>query len=497
MESFRNPIILSSIAVYMFLCIGVGVWAMRRTTTTRDFFMAGRHLGILVAGIAMFSSTMSGFGFVGGPGLVYALGTSSFWILLTVPFAYAISDFTVGKRLRLFAGVLDTISLPDIIAARYNSEATRGLSALAILLGVLGYLATQMLAMATVLQSILINSNFWPDASFVACIVISSSVLVFYCVTGGMLASVYTDLIQGSIMAIAGVLVFVAAFSAVDGGAAGISSIIMADDRESMGPWGTIGMFACLSWFFMFTVGQAGQPHIVTKAMMIRDIRSYRFMPAITVTGYTITALLWVSIGLAMRALVLSGQHPELASADAAAPEFLHHYAHPILAGIVFAGLFAAIMSTSDAFLNIGAAALTHDIPKALKRPIQNELHAARIGTIIIAVAAVVFALYSHYENARLIALLGVFGWGTFAAALVPTAAIGLNWKRGTANAACAAIVTSLILNFTIEVFDIPLPGGIHGGSVALVASLILYFGISYASPPPVIDPKVRAVMDI
>ncbi len=497
MESFRDPIILSSIALYMVLCVAVGVWAMRRTTNTRDFFMAGRHLGIMVAGIAMFSSTMSGFGFVGGPGLVYALGASSLWILITVPISFGISDFTVGKRLRLFAGVLDTISLPDIIAARYNSEATRGLSALAILLGVLGYLATQMLAMATVLQSILVSSNFWPDVSFVACVIISSSVLVFYCVTGGMLASVYTDLIQGSIMTVAGVLVFIAAFAAVDGGAAEISSIIMADDPESMGPWGTLGMFACLSWLFMFTLGTAGQPHIVTKAMMIKDIRTYRFMPLVAVTGYTLTALLWISIGLAMRALVLSGQHPELASPDAAAPEFLQHYAHPILAGVVFAGLFAAIMSTSDAFLNIGAAALTHDIPKALKRPVASELHAARIGTIAIAVATAAFALYSHYENARLIALLGVFGWGTFAAALVPTVAVGLNWKRGTAKAACTAIVASLILNFTIEVFDIPLPGGIHGGSVALLASLILYFGISYASPPPQLDPKVSAIMDI
>jgi Na+/proline symporter len=399
--------------------------------------------------------------------------------------------------LRLFAGVLDTISLPDIVAARYNSEATRGLSALAILLGVLGYLATQMLAMAIVLQSMLINSNFWPDVSFMACVIVSSSVLVFYCVTGGMIVSVYTDLIQGSIMAIAGILVFIAAFATVDGGAAGIYAIIRADDPESMVPWGTIGIFACLSWFFMFTVGQAGQPHIITKAMMIKDIRSYRFMPLITVTGYAITALLWVSIGLAMRALVLSGQHPELARADAAAPEFLHHYAHPILAGIVFAGLFAAIMSTADAFLNIGSAALTHDIPKAMNRPARNELHRARIGTIVIAVAAVAFALYSHYENARLIALLGVFGWGTFAAALVPAVAIGLNRKRGTAAAACTAIVASLILNFTIEVFDIALPGGIHGGTVALLVSLILYLGISYASPPPAIDPRVRAVMDI
>jgi Na+/proline symporter len=497
MESLRDPIILSSIALYMALCIAVGIWAMRRTTSTRDFFMAGRNLGILVAGIAMFSSTMSGFGFVGGPGLVYALGTSSFWILVTIPFGYAITDFTVGKRIRLLAGALDTISLPDLIAARYQSEATRGLSAVAIILGVLGYLATQMLAMATVLQSILISSEFWPEVSFIACVVISSSVLVFYCVTGGMLASVYTDLVQGSIMVVAAILVFIAAFAAVDGGAAGAASIIAADDPEAMGPWGTIGMFACLSWFFMFAVGQAGQPHIITKAMMIENVRSYRFMPMVTVIGYGITALLWVSIGLVMRALVLSGQHPELASADAAAPVFLQHYAHPILAGIVFAGLFAAIMSTADAFLNIGAAALTHDIPKAINRPVRNELHSARIGTIVIALASAGFALYSHYENARLIALLGVFGWGTFGAALVPTVAIGLNWKRGTAKAACTAIVASLILNFTIEVMDIPLPGGIHGGSVALLTSLILYISISLASKPPEIDPKVRAVMDI
>ena len=194
---------------------------------------------------------------------------------------------------------------------------------------------------------------------------------------------------------------------------------------------------------------------------------------------------------------VRAGQHPELASADAAAPEFLQHYAHPVLAGVVFAGLFAAIMSTADAFLNIGAAALTHDIPKAMNRVRANELRAARVGTVVIAVASAAFALYSHYENERLIALLGVFGWGTFGAALVPTVAIGLNWKRGTATAACTAIVASLILNFGIEILDIPLPGGIHGGTIALLTSMILYIGISYASKPPHIDPKIRAVMEI
>ena len=149
MESLRNPIILSSVVLYMVVCLAVGLWAMRRTRSPRDFFMAGRHLGFLVTGVAIFSSTMSGFGFVGGPGLIYALGWSSVWIVITVGFSPAISDFLLGKRLRLFAGYCDSVSLPDVVAARYGDERVRLLTAIAILLGVLGYLATQILAMAT------------------------------------------------------------------------------------------------------------------------------------------------------------------------------------------------------------------------------------------------------------------------------------------------------------------------------------------------------------
>jgi len=497
MEALRQPIILGSVGVYLLICLGVGIWALRRTHSTSDFFMAGRELGVLITGIAIFSSTMSGFGFVGGPGLVYALGMASVWIVITTGLTSGISDFMLGKRLRMFAELFDTVSLPDAVAARYGRESTRFLAALAILLGVMGYLATQMLAMAKVLQSLLAGTDRFAEISLVTCVVVSCSVLLFYCVTGGILASVYTDLVQGIVMAIAGVLVFLTAISVFEGGPSEAIMTLWRDDPESVGPWGTLGMIGCLSWYFMFAVGAAGQPHVVTKVMMTKSVRSYRFIPAVAIGGYLMTALLWVGIGLAMRALVIGGQQPELVSPDAAAPVFLQAYAHPILAGVVFAGLFAAIMSTADAFLNIGAAALVHDIPRALGRKPSNELTWARIGTVVIAVAAALFALYSHYQNDRLVALLGVFGWGTFGAALVPAVGIGFNWKRATPLAANVAIASSLIVNLAIEVLDIPLPFGIHGGSVALLLSLTLFIGISYASKRPKLDPAVEAVMDL
>ena len=496
MEPLRNPIILGSVALYMAICVGVGIWALRRTKSTRDFFMAGRNLGTLVTGVALFSSMMSGFGFVGGPGLVYLMGMSSVWMIATVTVGWAVTDFLVAKRLRVFAGFFDTISLPDAVAARYGSEASRLLTSVALLLGVMGYLATQILAMAIVLQTIL--QNTLGEIGLVTCAVVACAVLVFYSVTGGIIASVYTDVVQGSVMVVAGVLIFFTAISIFEGGGSAATTLIMKDDPEAIGTWGTLGMMGCLSWFFMFTVGSVGQPHIVTKGMMIRRLQDYQFIPLVSVFGYTLTALLWVSIGLVMRALVLQGAHPELASPDAAAPQFLQHYAHPILAGLVFAALFAAIMSTADAFLNIGAAAVVHDIPRAiLRRPIANELFWARIGTVVIAVVALLFAMYSYYANARFVALLGAFGWGTFGAALVPAVAIGFNWKRATPLAANVAIASSLLVNFGIEVFDVRVPHNIHGGTISLLVSLLLFFGISFASTPPKLDPNVEAAMDI
>jgi len=493
MEELRNVVILSSVGLYLLVCIGVGLWALRRTKSTHDFFMAGRDLGIFVTGLAVFSSTLSGFGFVGGPGLVYRMGMSSIWMVVCSSIGFVLSFYLLGKRIRLMAELRDSVSLPDAVAARYRSESSRFLTAVAILLGVMGYLATQILAMATVLQDILRTS--FGTISLEACVAISCAVLVFYCVTGGIIASVYTDVVQGLVMMVAAVLVLVAAVSAVDGGFAGMSRTILADDPEAMSPWGTLGIFGALSWYFVFALGGAGQPHVVTKMMMNRRVSDARHILPVSVGAYAVSAMLWISIGLAMRALVLQGAHETLPNADAAAPQFLQSYAHPILAGVVFAGLFAAIMSTADSFLNIGAAAAVHDIPRSFRgEPVANELLWARIATVIIAVVAALFALYSG-EN--LVALLGAFGWGTFAAALVPTVAIGFNWKRATATAANVAIAASLLINFGTRLFGYSMPYGIDTGAVSLMVSLTLFFGISLMSKPPAIDEDVAAVMDM
>ncbi len=493
MDEQRNTIILTCVGLYMLLCIAVGIWALRRTKSAHDFFMAGRDLGIMVTAFAVFSTTLSGFGFVGGPGLVYKMGMSSVWMFVCIIMGFNISFFALGKRLRLLSELGNAVSLPDVVGLRYGTRSTPFLIAIAILFGVIGYLATQVLAMSVVLKDILAATDAMSNISLEACVFISCGILVFYSVTGGIIASVYTDLIQGAVMVIAAVLIFFTVMYSYDGGFTGISKTIQADDPEAIGPWGTLGMVGCLSWFFMFGLGGSGQPHIITKMMMYKKPGDARKILPVSIIGYLFSALLWISIGLIMRALVLSGQHPELATADSAAAQFLQHYAHPVLAGIVFAGLFAAIMSTADAFLNIGTAAVMHDIPKVFSLKIANELFWARLTTVLLTILSALFALYSG----DLVAILGAFGWGTFAAAIVPVVTFGFNWKRATALAANAAILSSLAVNLYVKLFGIKIPYNIDVGALSLTISLIVFFVVSLSTPKPDLDPDVAEVMDM
>ena len=42
MEAYRQEIIVGSVVIYMLFCVATGLWAMRRTRDSSDFFVAGR-----------------------------------------------------------------------------------------------------------------------------------------------------------------------------------------------------------------------------------------------------------------------------------------------------------------------------------------------------------------------------------------------------------------------------------------------------------------------
>jgi Na+/proline symporter len=501
MPIFARPWVMVSAAVYFAAVLAVGLWARRRVRNARDFFIAGQSVGLVVTGVATMSAAFSGFVFLGGPGLTYRLGAASLWINAPLGFTAALLGWSLARRLRLLAGTREVFTIPDAVQCRYGSRATAGLAALAVLAGAVGYLGSQLLALGVLVEALFDTRQLLGGWSAAVALGAGLAVLLVYCVAGGMVAGVYTDFLQGLVMLGAAVAVFARALQ-VAGGPAGIVEAIAGSPLFGpafLDPLGKVPAVTAFGFFFVFGVGVLGQPHMLHKFFMIDDPRKLRCLPLVLGVSQSVCLLIWVGVGLAVPALVAGGRLAPLARADDAAPVFLLEFGPELLTGLACAGVLAAIMSTASSFLNLGAAALVRDLPRALGRPLRDELRWGRVATVGIGLAAAVVA----YLHGDLIALLGTLAFGTFGAALAPALAVGLNWPRVTAAAAAASIAVGMGLALGLEVAArlgrFPFPPFVPGtlpAAVALAASFITLFAVTALTRPRPLPADVAAVLE-
>ena len=322
-----------------------------------------------------------------------------------------------------------------------------------------------------------------------------------------MIAGVYTDVFQGTLMILAACTVFYYAMDA-GGGLGSIAASIAGSERFGrafLEPFGTTPILTALGFYFVFGVGVLGQPHMLHKMFMLKDPRRLKWLPVTLGASQILCLLIWFGVGIAVPALVAQGKLPPLEQPDDAAPVFLLQFAPEAVTGLAVAGILAAIMSTADSFMNIGAAALVRDLPRAFGKHVADELLWGRIATVGVTLAAAGLAfLYGD-----LIALLGTFSFGTFAAALAPALAVGLNWKRVPAVAATASIAVGTVLNVGLEFLGRqtffpswpkpPLPPGSLPAAVSLAASFTVLLAVTAWARrrQTAIPPDVAAVMEV
>lgn len=487
-----RPAIVLVALVYFVIVSAIGAWAMRRTRSATDFFVAGRGIGLVALTLAAMSATLSGFAFIGGPGLVYSVGMGAVFLILPAGLTSSMTAWTLAKRLRLLGEARDLLTVPDAIGARYGSRLAQGLAGISLLVAIIGYMATNVLALGLIIDAIFGIGLGWS-------IWFGTGIVLGYAVAGGIVAGVYTDVFQGSLMALASVLVFLFVLD-VGGGLAGISRTITAVDPQFLGPWGAMSPMAALSLYFVFALGALGQPHVIHKFYMLRDPQRLKWYPLLMSLAMLVTLLLYFGVGVAVKALVSEGSLPELTNPDEATPIFLLRFTPLLLAALVFSGVAAAIMSTVNSFMNIGAAALMHDLPVALGRRVRNELLWGRIATVIISVLAAALAQFSG----MLVAFLGIFGWGLFASTLVPALAIGLNWEGATREGAIASIATGLGITIVFETLGFfgtySFPTGVTVSGIALTLSFLVFFVVSWLTRRRTrhsLDADVRLVMEL
>ncbi|MEO6512756.1 MAG: cation acetate symporter, partial [Nocardioides sp.] len=138
----------TAVAVVSVLTVGIGIWGLRFSRTTSDFFVASRTVRPALNASAIGGEYLSAASFLGVAGLVLAFGADMLWYPVGWTAGYLVLLALVAAPLRRSGAY----TLPDFAQARLRSRPVRIItSALVVAIGWL-YLIPQLKGAGFTLQ---------------------------------------------------------------------------------------------------------------------------------------------------------------------------------------------------------------------------------------------------------------------------------------------------------------------------------------------------------
>lgn len=434
----QNPLILAfTFGVYFAIVWMIGWYAYRRTRDLSDFVLGGRRLGSGVAALSAGASDMSGWLLLGLPGFAYAAGLESVWLAGGLLLGTWANWRFVAARLRVFSlSFGNALTIPEYLANRFEDHAgwLRGIAAAFILLFFLLYTSAGLVAGGKLFNSVFGLPYFWAVAIGVLSIMV-------YTAVGGFLAVSWTDVLQGTLMAVALVAVPLVAFSQV-GDLNTALDVIEAGNPNLLNPFthadgsalGIIGILSLAAW----GLGYAGQPHILARFQAIESTRKVPLARWIAVTWVAVTLAGATLTGLA--GILIIEQPLSQEARETVFILLVDLLFHPLVAGFLLAAILAAIMSTADSQLLVSSSTFTEDLYRTLLRRKAGTRELVAVGRITVVLIAL-GAFWLALDPDAMVLDLVAYAWAGFGAAFGPALVLSLYWPRMTGLGALAGIV--------------------------------------------------------
>ncbi|MGN1045192.1 MAG: sodium/proline symporter PutP [Candidatus Methanomethylophilaceae archaeon] len=448
-------LLLATFIAYFVVVIGVGAYFYNRSAKMKEYFLADRQLNPYVVALSAQASDMSGWLLMGLPGSILVAGVGEIWVGIGLAIGTYLAWLIIAKRLRVYSEkVNNAITISEYFSNRFNDKngTLRILCGIVILVFFTFYVASAFVSGGKVLLAI------FPDSEYLWMMLAGALIIIIYTFMGGFKAVCWTDFFQGILMLIAIVIIPLAItgqLGGVDAAWEQIQSIAAVDPDFSIDfiQCGWIAILSGLAW----GIGYFGMPHIHVRYMAIKNAEEIRISRRV--------ATIWVIIALGCACLIgLIGrawaEANGMSAEVMATPENILIFivndlwavAIPVLAGLIFAALMAAVMSTADSQLLVASSSISNDIYKHFKGDSISEERLVWISRgIVIAVAAV--AAFIAMDPASSIMELVSFAWAGFGAAFGPLMILSLFWKRTNKNGAIAGIITGFVVTIVWNTF--------------------------------------------
>jgi solute:Na+ symporter, SSS family len=474
-NAMMQPGTIASLSVYFVLMLGIGVYAWRKSTAnSSEYLLSGRQLGPAVTALAAGASDMSGWLMLGLPGALFASGLVEAWIAIGLFIGALLNWIIVAPRLREQTERFgDSLTIPEFLGNRFDDRKhlLRLTASVVIIIFFALYSASGLVAGGKLFQSAF-------GADYQTGLWVTASVVVAYVVLGGFLAISLTDFVQGTIMAIALVIVPVMAWQGLPDGISVVSTLNSIDPKMTSLFAGTtvLGIISTAAW----GLGYFGQPHIIVRFMAIRSVSDIPTARNICMAWMAITLGGAVLVGLIGRAYVeskgLSVADPETIFILLAGELFA-----PVAIGFLLAAILAAIMSTISAQLLVTGSSLTEDVYRLFIRREASEKEIVAVGRLsVVAVAGVAMLLAQNPEGS----VLGLVSnaWAGFGAAFGPVIILALTWQRMTLAGAFAGMVTGAVV--VIGWIALGLSGAMYEIVPGFICAMLAVVAVSLAGSP-------------
>ena len=364
---------ITAFAAYFIINIVVSLRVSKGTSGISGFALG--QVGPVVLAFSFFATRLSASVYLGEPGIMWTSGWPYSWIGILNAAFWTATIIIVARRMRTYSGALGALTVPDFLGQRYDSNFLRiwtciGCTIFYILLIVSQYKG----AIA------LFSTLFGMDKTVI--IVAFSLFAIILVNIGGFKSVAWTDFLQGILMVIIAVVIFIAAFKAVGWSFADVNTQLSAIDPNLVQPFNESGLYSLsgvIAMPFYLFVSLVANPYCTIRLMAMTDVGRKSFKKfGLTLISVGMICMLMYMSGLFGRVL-----YPNLADADSVIPTIAQNLLPEWGLAIVAVGLFASMMACVDSMIHCISAMLSVDI---YQRPL-----AAAVLAVIVTVAVSLF----------------------------------------------------------------------------------------------------------
>ena len=426
---------------YLIILIVVAAWSRKESTTLTGYFIADKKLPPWVVAFSTNATGESGWLLLGLTGMGYAVGAYAFWVVLGEVVGISLAWILISRRLKRYSDKTDSITLPDVLAARFDDKhhVLRRISVLIILVMVMTYVAAQMVATGKAFDG-------FTDLNYAWGVAVGSTIIIAYTLVGGFKAVAWTDLIQGILMLLGLIILPVISIKA-GGGWDAISANLMAQDPGLLSPWGpegksTLAIIGVIS-FLAIGVPFMGVPQLMVRFMSARSEKS--LVPAMSIS---VLVIFLFDVGAVLTGMAGRALYPNLEDPESILPVMSNAMLPEWMAGIMMVVVLAAIMSTVDSLLILASSTVVRDYMQKIRGSRLSEKALANRGkllTLIIGVIGIGFAL----QQSPMIFWFVIFAWNGLGATFGPPLLCGLWYPKTNLKGAIAGMLGGFITTVT------------------------------------------------